>query len=208
MNLVRALFLLLACATAVSVQAFRSTDFESFTDPDFVGYRPARVIVVVEGADFQLSREIEKRFIDELRERGVEGFPAMEIFPPTRPIESYNVLDELAKRMIDSALVVSSGERASNVTQFGAQTNTTVNVYGNQATASSSTTPMISASSRAEFTASLLAFGPDASSRTAWFAQVLVKASGTFFVGNNKSDAKGAVRGILQGLIKDGHLPE
>jgi hypothetical protein len=61
---------------------------------------------------------------------------------------------------------------------------------------------LFAARSSAEFSAVLLDVRAN---RVAWYADVFTKASGTIFVGTN-GDAKGAVRGVVKGLIEDGHI--
>lgn len=197
----------MAVLASTTAHAFRSTDFESHTDPDFVGYRPEKVLILVTDGSLDLVEELEGRLAEEFESYGVESVSARELFPPTRPMESYDVFAIVRQHGIDSALVVSPGDASSNVQVFGGTSQTTVNTYGNQATATTTTTPLVSATSRAEFTVTLLSLGEDVdSTRTAWVAEVLVKASGTIFAGNNKSDAKGAVKGIIRGLAEDGHI--
>jgi hypothetical protein len=78
---------------------------------------------------------------------------------------------------------------------------TTGNVRGTAAT-NSSTYDIIVARSKADFSAVLIDI---ATARTAWYADITVKAAGTAFV-SEKGDAKGAVKGVIEGLVDDGHL--
>jgi hypothetical protein len=204
---IRLIVAVTACIAMSPAHGLRSTDFESFTDPDFIGYRPMKVVIVVASGDIELVRGIESRLTDALADRGVEAVSGMDLFPPTRPIESYDLFGTIAQQGIDSAIIVTPGDSSSQVQAFGSSSYSTVNAYGNQATVSTTTTPMILASSKAAFTVVLSALGKDRdSTRVAWYAQVSTKASGTLFVGA-KGDAKGAVKAIIQGLTEDGHLP-
>jgi hypothetical protein len=58
------------------------------------------------------------------------------------------------------------------------------------------------AKSTAEFSAVLIEI---AKNRTAWYVDVTTKAAGTLFVGE-KGDAKAIVKGVVESLVKDGHL--
>ena len=195
--------MLLAMALVLPAYAFRSTHFESFTDPDYTGYKPMKLVVIVVSGDLETVRQVEAKLSEAFQAHGVEAVSGLQLFPPTRPIESYDVFGILASHGIESALVIEPGERKSDVFYGGSTSTTTFN--GNQAT--TTTTPQAYQSSSAHFTASLLALGANRdSTRKAWYAQIETDASGWIFV-SKKGNVKSTVKSIVQGLDADGHLP-
>lgn len=218
------LFLLL-CAMVVSSNAYalRSVKAESFTDPDYKNFRPAKMVVIVFNATNDVRMILEDRLLDKLKDYGVEGVEERELFPPTREWTPEMRAQILADNGIESVLMVAVGASSSSVRTVGRQTFGSTNVSGNvvatstvarpntvntrgtySGTANSNSTSydIVAARSKADFSAVLL---DAASTRTAWYADVTTKASGTLFVGD-KGDAKAAVKGIIDALADDGHL--
>jgi hypothetical protein len=87
-------------------------------------------------------------------------------------------------------------------TRTGPNTISTNGTVHGTATTRTTTHDVISASSKADFSAALIDV---TNGRTAWYADITTKAGGTFFVGE-KGDAKGAVKGVIEGLVDDGLL--
>ena len=198
----------LACSQAV---AFRSTNVEGYTDPDFVGYKPSKVVLLVVGADTESRQIIEERAVEKLDDYGVEVFTERSLFPPTREWTTEMRAEILKQRAIDSTLVIAAGANSSQVIPFARQTfgtaNTTGQVQSNgnfSANTSSNSTSynLVIARSSAEFSAVL---SQAETGRTVWYGDVLTKARGTLFVGS-KGDAKASVNGVLEGLEEAGHI--
>ena len=189
----RVLIVVVALFHFQSAVALRSVDHESYTDPDFVGYRIGKVALVIEESGFEVRAEITKRLSKALKKKGVELVPNKELFPPTRTWTNESRRETYAQRGITSILIVTPGASSSSVVPIilGDVTEGRVTVYGSHATYSESTrqNKTVKAKSRAEFSAVLIDAATD---RIAWYCDVLVKAGGTFFVGE-KGDAKGAV---------------
>lgn len=192
-------------------QAFRSIDVQSFTDPDYIGFQPKKVVVMVVGGSHEVTSEILERVTAQLAKKGIQAFPARTLFPPTRTWTEADQAAIYEKNEIDSGLIVTVGASASQIIPIATQTYGSANVFGNvnssgsfnaQGTSSATSYNIMSAKSKAEFSAVLLDIKKN---RTAWYADVLVKASGTLFV-SEKGDAKGVVNGILEGLEDDGHV--
>ena len=207
----RAALLALLLCLSVPAQAFRSIDVQSFTDPDYVGFQPKKVVVMVVGGSLEVSSEILERVTAQWAKKGIEAFPARSLFPPTRTWTEADQAAIYEKNEIDSGLIVTVGASASQIIPIATQTYGSANVFGNvnssgsfnaQGTSSSTSYNIMAAKSKAEFSAVLLDIKKN---RTAWYADVLVKASGTLFV-SEKGDAKGVVNGILEGLEDDGHV--
>lgn len=191
--------------------AFRSTDFQSYTDPDFKDYQPSKALLVVDGGSFEIRKQIEERMTREFARRGVTLIPVREFFPPTRKWTAEEQLRLIQENAIDSRLIVTVGASASAIIPVATQTYGSASVYGSvnstgsfNASGNSSSTSytIFSAHSKAEFSAVLL---ENSSNRVAWYADLLIKASGTLFV-SEKGDAKGLVKGVVEALEDDGHL--
>jgi hypothetical protein len=203
-----ALALMVASGTA---SAFRSTDVESYTDPDYKDFQPRKVMLVVENSSQELRSEIEERFAKALVKKGVEVIPQRKIFPPTRDYTPEERASALQSASVDSALVVTIGASASSVMAIATQTRGTTQMSatpnsrgGFNATGNTNSTSqnIYAAKSKSEFSAVLFDVGQN---RTAWYADVQVKASGTLFVGE-KGDAKGLVGAVIEALENDGHV--
>lgn len=196
---------LLALALAAPAQAFRSTNFQSFTDPDYQDFRPTRLLVTVVG-DGGTRRLIEERVRAALEKRGITVFSEYELFVPTRKWSAEARDAVYAKQRIDAQLTITAGESAASVipimTQTYSSATATTGATGASAFGTSTSYPVFAAKSTAEFSGVLFDVRAH---RVAWYVDVLTKAGGTLFVGA-KGDAKGAVKGILGGLEHDGHI--
>lgn len=193
--------LLFLCSSA---HAFRSTKVESSVDPDYRDFHPTKIVLVVENASQEARGVIEERIIEELGEKGVEVIANRKLFLPTRQYTPEDRLTTFQKEGIQAALVVTIGAAASSVMAVATQTWGTANIQpsgqGYHASGTSTAVPIYNAKSKAEFSAVLFDVSKN---RTAWYADVLVKAQGTLFVGE-KGDAKGLVKGVIEGLEDDG----
>lgn len=206
------LLALLLCLS-VPAQAFRFIDVQSFTDPDYVGYQPKKLVVMVIGGTHEVTAEIIERVTTQLAKKGIQAFPARSLFPPTRTWAEADQAAIYEKNEIDSGLIVTVGASASQIIPIATQTYGSSNVFGNvnssgtfnaQGTSSATSYNIMAAKSKAEFSAVLLDIKRN---RTVWYADILVKAQGTLFV-SEKGDAKGVVNGIVKGLEDDGHVSQ
>lgn len=217
--------IVIICAMMIthSSFAFRSTDTESFTDPDYKNFKPRKILVMVVNAPNDSRKIIEERLIDQLRRYGVEAVKERDLFPPTRDWTPDARATILKDNAIDATLLVAAGANSSSIMKIGTQTFGSTNVNGSFNATSRMSAPgtvstsgtyhgaastnatsynLVKATSNADFSAVLF----DASNaRTAWYADITTKASGTLFVGG-KGDAKGAVKGVIEGLVDDGHI--
>jgi hypothetical protein len=203
----RILILLSLTSVAFSVQALRSTDFESYTDPDFIDYKFTKVMLVVEGG-FEVTKIVSKRLSKDFAKRGIGLVDQKRLFPPTREWTAEARNEVLKKNQVVAVLVVTPGASAASI--MPAITQTYGNVSGNyndssgsfSGSGSATSYQLYSARSEAEFSAVLLDVS---TSRIVWYTDILTKAGGTFFVGS-KGDAKAVAKGVLKGLIKNNHL--
>jgi len=217
--------LMLLCVVAISgnALAFRSTNAESFTDPDYRDFRPRKIVLIVLNAPNDARQVIEEHLVDQLADFDVVAVKERDLFPPTREWTAEARAKIAADNDIDSSLIVAVGASSASIQSVGRQIFATTNISGTVTANSTLTSPntvttngtfrgtantnstsydIVAARSTAEFSAVLVDVS---TSRTAWYADVTTKASGTLFVGG-KGDAKGAVRGVIDALVEDGHL--
>lgn len=222
---IRSSVLLLICGLLFSqiALAFRSTHVESFTDPDYKDFHPKKVLVMVREATNESRVQIEQRLIDKLAEFGVVGVKERDLFPPTRDWTPEARREILTKYDIDSSLIVAVGTSSASIRKVGSQTFGSTTYSGNVNATSTRTGPnsvstngtvggtantnatsydVFAANSKADFSAVLIDV---TNGRTAWYADITTKAQGTLFVGE-KGDAKGAVKGVIEGLLNERHL--
>jgi hypothetical protein len=200
------LLIVLTFSLAGQAHAFRSTKQESFTDPDYVGYKPGVVVVSVLTDNFELREVIEERVLKDLRKKGLTVYSERDLFVPTRQWDAEQRAAVLAERHVDAMIVVGIGASSHDVSQIGTNTYTTVNAYGygNSATAygSSTSVPIVSAKSKSSFSAVLIDV---TNGRTAWTTDIFTKAGGLLFAGGKK-DAKAGAKAVIKGLTESGHL--
>lgn len=205
MNTIAKLFLILVFSfVSDNTYALRSTDTESFTDPDYRGYVPSKVVLIVDNASNSVRKEIEIKTKRELEKAGVSVVFYRDIFPPTREwtVEEQN--DVFIRDAIDSGIVITFGTRSKSVRDVGTQTfgSANFNSYGGSGSATS--VKLKREKSVAEFNAVMIDLK---SNKTAWYVDITTKAGGALFVGE-KQDARAAVNGIIDELRKNGHLPK
>ena len=201
----RYLLLVAILLLASSSHSFRNTESESYTDPDFLGYKPERVLLLCENISQEARKAAEKRLIKALGKAGVVATRYYDLFPPTRKWGEDARIKRMEEESIDSILVVTGGASSASVIPIATQSlsSGSVYVYGNSASYSGSATSYNVAvpKSRAEFSAVL--FTRDA--RVAWYADIVSKASGKLFV-SDRGNGKGAAIGVIRALVRDGHI--
>ncbi len=199
---------------SLNSSAFRSSDYQSFTDPDYINFQPKHTLVHVSNASSSMRIEIEKRVEKYFTKKGMKVSLYSALFPPTRKWSYEQIDSRITQYGIDSVLVITPGMSTKQVIPIMKNTFSNTNINGTvqqttpnsarfngNAQTNSNTYTTNYAKSKAEFSAIL--FDPS-NGKTAWMADIVVKAGGTFFV-SEKGDAKGAVKTILKALEKDGH---
>jgi hypothetical protein len=193
---------------ASSAQAFGSTDVESFTDPDYVGFQPKRVLIQVLQAEPDMRTLVEDYIIKEFTKRGLTAIPERQVFIPTRQWTPTDRQEALAKSEIGVAIVITFGASAASVIPVATQTYGSAQAYrtGNHASLNGQATTynIVKVTSKAQFSALLVDVKEGC---TAWYADAVTKASGALFVGD-KSDAKSVAGAAVKQLIEDGHIPK
>jgi len=204
------------CLLAVSgsAMALRSLTTESFTDPDYKGYTFKKAVLLVQNASIEGRVRIEERLTAALKDHGVELVAYRALFPPTRDWDSGQRAEILQREGVEAELIVTVGATAASVIPVAMQSFGTTHVNGSaystgnmtqvNGTAFSNSTSytIVHARSSAEFSAVLLDL---TKGKTAWYADISTKAGGTLFVGE-KGDDKAVVKGIVEGLEKEGHF--
>lgn len=200
---------------AFNVCALRSSDHESFTDPDFDNYKPKSILVIVENASNTMRLEINKQIEKYFSKKGVKITDYRSLFPPTRQWSNDDLIKRIKVENIQSILVITPGASSKQVIPMFTNTFSNTNIQGNanlsnpnnvrfngNARTNSTSYNTNLHKSKSEFSAVLL----DANSgKTAWFADIIIKAGGSLFVGE-KGDAKGVSKTIVKILGEDGHL--
>lgn len=201
-------FFLTLASTAL---ALRFNDHTSYTDPDYIGYKPSKIIFLTQGASSSITTEIDKRMMKYFKKTNVQVIPYREIFPPTRRWSNEEMTKRLASQHIDSAIIINAGISSRDIIKYSTQTHSntylsgTVNQFGNfnaNANTNSTTYNNYGAKSKAEFSVVLIDLK---SNKIAWYADIATKAGGTLFVGD-KGDAKAVSKTIAKALEKDGHI--
>ena len=155
-----AAFLAVLFSLSNPAQAFRSIDVQSFTDPDYIGFQPKKVVVMVVGGSHEVTSEILERVTAQLAKKGIQAFPARSLFPPTRTWTEADQAAIYEKNEIDSGLIVTVGASASQIIPIATQTYGSANVFGNvnssgsfnaQGTSSATSYNFMAAKSKAEF---------------------------------------------------------
>lgn len=191
--------------------ALRSTKVEGHTDPDFIGYQPKKVLVVVVAPTTEIRLQTEERMLGRMAEYGVQASTERQVFPPTRQWTPEQRVEILSRQGFDSTLLVVSGANSTTVIPFATQTygtaNTTGQIHSNgtfnaQTRGASTEYNLVSVRSSAEFSAVLVQNG---SGKVIWYGDIVTKAGGTLFVGE-RGDAKASVKGVIEGLEEGGHL--
>lgn len=204
MNVVTNVFLsLFLLVFANSVHALRSIDTESFTDPDYKSYIPNKVVLLASNVSRSMQKEIEESAKQKLEKVGVTVVMYEDLFPPTREWTEQDESEVFRKEGIDSGIVISFGTRSQSIRNIGTHTFGTANFNSYGASGSATTVNINRAKSEAEFSVVLKDIK---TMRTAWYADITTKAGGAFFVGEER-DARAAIKGMIAGLKKDGHLP-
>jgi hypothetical protein len=186
--------------------AFRRSSTQSFTDPDFIGYQPKRLLLVVMDASPAFRAVIEEQVKKTLEKSGLVVVLERTLFPPTRQWDPDKRREILSRESIDTGLLIGLGSADRSVIPMGTQTfgsgSATISGGGIYGSGQASTINIQGVRSSAIFGAALMTFEGE---KIAWYADVSTSAEGLLFVGD-KSDAKTVASEILKALQKDGHI--
>ncbi len=190
--------LLFAISLVISLSAFRHTDVEGYTDPDFVGYKFTNVVLQMPNATLDFERRVVKLLVKKLGKKGVRIFLHDDLFPPTREWDEEKSAEIYKRHNIDAGIIITVGTTESETTPGMMMYHTT--------TIGSTTTGHVN---QFTFSRDATSFGiaiVDAQSRrTVWLGRLDTRGAGLLFIGN-KSTAKGLVKGLLKEWKTAGHL--
>ena len=99
-----------ALSTFLSLSAFRHTDVEGFTDPDFHDYQFATVVVQLPNASLDFKRHIEKQIIKRFKKSGVRVLFHDDLFAPTRQWDIESTAAVYEKHNVDAGLIITIGD--------------------------------------------------------------------------------------------------
>ena len=189
---------LLAFSLVISLSAFRHTDVEGYTDPDFQGYTFRTVVIQMPNASLDFRLQVEKRMTKLLRKKGIRVLLHNDLFPPTRDWDQQSSAAIYERNDVDAGIVITVGSRGSETTPGMVMYNATT-VGG---TTTGYATQMSVARDHAAFEIAIV----DAESmRTVWKGDLATRGAGLLFVGS-KSTAKGLVKGLLREWKSAGHV--
>ncbi len=189
---------ILVLAMALSLSAFRSTDIEGYTDPDFVGFKFDTVVLQLPNASIDFKQHVIKRLTDQLKKSGVRVLLHDELFAPTREWDQQSSAEIYKRNGVDAGIIITIGSTGSETTPGM--------VMYNQSTVGGTTTGYATQVSYSrDHTSFEIAVVEASSMRTAWIGSLSTRGSGLFFIGN-KSTAKSLAKNLVREWKRTGHL--
>ena len=194
----RIITVLFAISVFFSLSAFRHTDVEGYTDPDYQGYQFRTVVVQMPNASLEFKQHVEKQIIKRLKKRGIRVLMHDDLFAPTRQWDVASTAAIYQEYNVDAGIVITVGSNGTDETPGMIMYNATTT--GNFTTGYA--TQISYVRDNASFEIALV----DAEShRTAWIGELDTRGAGLMFVGA-KSTAKSLVKGLVSELQNAGHL--
>lgn len=205
------IFLFIAFLAPDSALALRSTKEKGYTDPDYIGYAPKSIVLLVLADDLEVREAVEKKLVKDLGKQGITVHLQYDLFPPTRdwPVEQQQAVYE--RESIEAGIIFTVGASSTSLIPFATQTYSSGNVFGsyngnsgfNAYDSGTSTSAIFSyKKSKGVFSAVLMDLSEN---RVAWYSDISTKAGGLLFAGTTK-DAKAAAGAVTKSLKKHGHL--
>lgn len=185
-------------AMVVTLAAFRSTDVESYTDPDFVGYKFDTIVLQLPNASLDFKKHVVKQLSKALKKNGVRVLLHEDLFSPTREWDLRSSAEVYEKHSIDAGIVVTIGSAGSDATPGMVMYNQTT-VGG---TTTGYATQMSVARDHADFE---IAIVDAATMRTVWVGNLSTRGAGLLFVGP-KDTAKSLSKNLVKEWKRVGHL--
>lgn len=185
-------------AMVLTLSAFRSTDIESYTDPDFVGYKFDTIVLQLPNASVDFKKHLIKRLSKDLEKNGVRVLLHEDLFAPTREWDQQSSAKVYARHSVDAGIVVTIGSAGSDATPGMVMYNQTT-VGG---TTTGYATQVSVARDHADFEIAIV----DATSmRTVWIGSLSTRGAGLLFVGP-KDTAKSLSKNLIKEWKRTGHL--
>lgn len=180
----------LALVLVVSLSAFRHTDIEGYTDPEFTDFRFKTVVVQMPNASLGFRNLVIKRLAKEFKKQHIRMLLHNDLFPPTRQWSADATREIYEQYDVDAGLVITLGSIGSKSTPGMVMYNEST--YNGMT--SGYATQVTYVRDHASFEIALV----DAESRqTVWIGNLDTRGAGMLFVGS-KSTAKGLVKGLIR----------
>jgi len=187
-----------ALSLIISLSAFRHTDVEGFTDPDFHGYKFSTVVLHLPNSALNFKKQVVKQLTKRLKKKGVRVLLHNDLFPPTREWNEENSAEIYRRHNVDAGIVITIGKDEYSETAGMAMYNATT--IGNITTGYVSQPTFV----RDQTTFSITIVDAE-SKRNVWIGELDTRGAGLLFVGN-KSTAKGLAKGLVRELRDANHL--
>lgn len=188
-----------AFASILLLSAFRHTDIEGHTDPNYTGYTFRTVVVQLPNASLSFKKQIIKQLQKRFKKLSIRMFLHDDLFIPTREWTEQAMREIYEQNGIDAGLLITLGTSGSKTTPGG--------VFYNASTVNGVTTGYASQatfhSDHANFEIALVDMD---SKDTVWVGDLDTRGAGLLFTGS-KSTAKGLAKGLFKEWKKAGHLP-
>ena len=178
-----------------------NTKMTSFSDPSFKGTE-FRNLVVHSGGNFETQQLITSEVCKVLSSPSVRCATSLELFSPTRTYTNEEISETLRSRSVDGYMSIIIGSDSSSSQHIGSQSFGTVNVYGNSASANSSTFSAYSYSRQQGFDIVLI---DTATLQNAWVGGARVSGQGLLNV-TDEVFASSLASELADALKKAGHL--
>lgn len=182
-----------------------SSSVKGFTDPDYVGYKPKKILVLMpEGFSKAFKSQIEIFTT-------TEAVTKNDLFLPTRTYTDKKLLDIINENNIDATLSISveSDNSSTSVSSYQTYTNATAQNIGNTTTATGTTTTVPVTTSQRKSSAKIklnsLAAINNSETQTVWIGSVNTSAKGDIYT-DSASTMNSMAKETVQELIRAGHL--
>ncbi|HNP64945.1 MAG TPA: hypothetical protein PKH39_13495 [Woeseiaceae bacterium] len=188
----------LAITAALTLSAFRHTDVQGYTDPNYVGHTFHAVVVQFPNASLSFRNQAIKQLSKQLKKRGIRLYQHDELFAPTREWSEDATRAVYEQNGIDAGLVITLGSTGSETTP-GAVLFNASSVGG---TTTGYATQVTFHSDHASFEIALVDID---TKDTIWIGELDTRGAGLLYTGS-KSTAKGLVKGLIKEWDRAGHL--
>ncbi|MBL1379191.1 hypothetical protein [Zobellella iuensis] len=192
----------LALTVFATLAGCASTDITSFTDPEFMGKKYNRFLVVTPGVNLEYASLLQGALCGAIIEKGGGCIRGLELFPPTRVYEEQAVTSMIQQKGIDGYLIVDYGGNVTREHNFGYVAQGNANVWGNTITAYGSAIPMSTFSRNDGYQVTLF---DTATNKKSWVGGASTHAQGLANVTNSVFTSSLA-KALAEQLSKAGHL--
>jgi len=187
-----------AFSLIVSLSAFRHTDVEGYTDPDFTGYKFTTVVLHLPNASLDFKKHVIKQLTKKLKKKNVRVLLHKDLFPPTRTWDEESSAEIYERHNVDAGIVISIGKdeysESAGMAMYNAST------IGGTTTGYVTQTTIVR-----DQTSFNITIVDTESRKNVWIGELDTRGAGLLFVGN-KSTAKSLAKGLVREWKSAGHL--